>query len=200
MASQGGSRRHPGFSKFKEIFLADDTKQRIYVDKDNGTFMTQYGADRFEGKDLNTIEIDVRKAAEKAMATTFEPVITLDLEDFGFRNEAFGFNYTRKFRGGKPEGPYIWREWLSNMGDEYEDVGYPGQLHRVHLDTDDIVIPYTKEKWLALKYIQDELKKIKPRIREILRADTEGVLAKIIAGSDKLITFTGVTAQEEKKQ
>lgn len=164
----------------------DKSSHPITLDTDTGMFhLDLKGHDRrFTGKDLEKLREDASVWLEANARLVFEPVIVVRVEDehgdyVRRQSHEVHFEYERAFRGKRPDGEVIWKDWQTKGsipegdGNGWDDCleGEPAPQGSEPFGAEDAaIIPYTDEQWTALRKITKLLQALQTRLFEVKKS------------------------------
>jgi len=191
------ARSERGYKKIDEIVWEDGTKYPITVSKDSGEFRVQIpdpsseyrNLASFTGKDLQEVRDEATAWLKDNATLDWEAVIIIrGAEKIGGRRHAeeykINLDYKRYYRGKRKNGSYLWKEFSRggdkhlNEADKDEVKGQPGRpcgepygVVAALVDpegSDTLVLPYSAERWSALRTISLLIKQLNERINALL--------------------------------
>ncbi|OPY85362.1 MAG: hypothetical protein A4E65_00128 [Syntrophorhabdus sp. PtaU1.Bin153] len=191
--------------KFHKLMLKDGTEIQVYVDGE-GRFRAEYDNVTFSNNIYMAIVNEIIKHYEENMDKRhWEPIIIIkgarDIHDYFDRGRIP--EHTRVFRITRPDGKAMYRyfagEARTNLIRNDDLEGYPGWLWRGSVGVEDIVLPYKPETWLALEMIDEQLRTLIAKIKEILSTEETVVpfLNKIAIGNGLTVLMP---AKEEEAE
>jgi len=189
------ARREHGYKKIDEIVWEDGTKYPITVHKETGEFRvvipdpaSEYrNLASFTGKDLQDIRDQATAWLKDNSTLDWEPVIIIrGAERIGGRRHAeeykINLDYKRFFRAKRKNSSYLWKEFAGdkhlNEAGKDEVEGQPGRPCGEPYgfvaalvnpeDNDCLVLPYTAERWSALRTISLLIRNLNERVNALL--------------------------------
>lgn len=168
----------------------------IRFDSTTSTFFAEFLGKEFEDMDLNKVKGAIINEAEAREKTTWEPVLLIDFNPGWNQDMLAGFSVNRRllgtceYPGGVTE--QILAHFSSPMhGDDLDESTwkpiYPHDIWKGDTKNKRI-IPYSAEKYVALKSIKDKLWEFKVRLLEIISGDEcEGFIDFVIKNETKFL-------------
>lgn len=192
------ARGEKGYKKFDEIVWEDGAKYPILVNKETGEFRVQFpdptseyrNLASFSGKDLQEVRDQAIAWLKDNQELDWEGVIIIRGADKvgGYRHaseESVNLSYKRYFRAKRKNNSYLWKEFAKagdnphhNEADKDDVEGQPGKpcgepygVLSSAVDpknSDTLVLPYSPERWSALRTISLLIKNLNERINTLL--------------------------------
>jgi len=176
-----------GWRKIDEIEGPNREKIEIRCNLASGVFMAEIpdpnnprrsSLEKFEGKNLEKVKADAIGWLKGNEKVVWEAIIILRgaTKWRGVRDasdSSLDLHYGRFFRAKRPDGDYLWKDFKEkdngkkDSDDEVE--GVPGELNKFapHTGEDSLVLPYTPERWSALRMISLLIKQLNERINAL---------------------------------
>lgn len=191
------ARTERGYKKIDEIVWEDGTKYPITVSKETGEFRVQIpdpeseyrNLASFSGKDLQEIRDQAIAWLKDNQELDWEAVIIIrGAEKIGGIRHAeeykINLDYKRYYRAKRKNGAYLWKEFAGdkhlNEADKEEVKGQPGRpcsepygfiaaiSDPEKYGSDCLALPYSPERWSALRTISLLIKQLNERINALL--------------------------------
>jgi len=168
----------------------------------------------YESKDLVDVRTKTKEHLQNCVLTSWEPILFIKRPEKIEPRERYSswsspslgrveLDYERYFRSTRPGGQVIWKEFeiikpaLNRFDepDEHKNLdktdGKPGKAinePREACNGDDYArVPYTPERWLAMRSLSQRLEEINDKIREKLQdKNVESFLASVDIGTNLL--------------
>lgn len=169
-------------------FHGDGSVYKIVLDSEDGDFSIYLeGYNKvIKAKTLDEVRQEARKWMELNSGVEFLPVIVIEAgscfsnDKVDAREHNLQFKYERAFSATRKDGVKVWRHWdyVDDIPDEKDAnwndslEGRPGHVESRSLDETEIEIPYTKEKWLALRQLTKMIRAISIKLIEIREGGT----------------------------
>ena len=130
------------------LVAPDGSRYPVRLDQHSGAFTIDIpGVDTFEGSDMSDVRKRAKQWLDENKNLTWEPVIEITIDDGRFGSI---FSVDRGFRAKSADKKGMTMEW----GHDGKPEGPAKEEHRWSEVT---VIPYTEERWLAARKVQEAL-------------------------------------------
>lgn len=175
-----------GWRKFDEIPWEDGTKHVIKCSTETGEFMIEIedpgggwqSLAKFKDKDLNKVKEEAIAWLKDNSTLSWEAIIIIKggeknpLGRMYVSEESLSLRYDRYFRAKRRDGSYLWKEYAKdkhqNSADDDDVTGMPGRSLREPNTHERVVLPYTPERWSALRMISLIITQINERINALI--------------------------------
>jgi hypothetical protein len=174
-----------GWRKFDEIPWEDGTKHIIRCSTETGEFMVEIedpdggwqSLAKFQDKDLNTVKEQTVAWLKDNSTLSWEAIIVVkggekNLGRMFSSEDSLSLKYDRYFRAKRKDGSYLWKEYAKdkykNSADKDDVTGMPGRPMREPPFHERVVLPYTAERWSALRMISLIIKQMNERINALI--------------------------------
>jgi hypothetical protein len=174
-----------GWRKFDEISCEDGAKVPIRCNTETGEFMAEIpnpeypsqSLAKFSGKDLNKVKAEAVAWLKDNATLQWEAIIVVNGASRwkGVRessDNSLNLHYRRAYRAKRRDGSFLWKEFSldgENESDDDEVKGKPGRTTSgPGIGEDSVVLPYTSERWSALRMISLLIKHINERLHALL--------------------------------
>lgn len=192
-------------------------KAPIHLNKGTGEFSIEMDKDKkIVTKDLEELKTEAAKWLEENRALKWRPVIVIRPEGDRYSareasEEEIDFSYERYFQSKRPDGSRVWKHFQNEPGAEipegkemgWNDVADKGVAGcstsepYIANRKDSIIMPYTPERWMALRTISHMIRKLNERISKELKGGAQKFLAHIAKlGTTSLLPAPKETAEE----
>lgn len=179
---------HDGYVLVEKIKGYDGNQYKIMLDKQTGKF---HARDLPAGEWLS--DASLPKLREQALSyirkvslAKFEPVIVVERDRYSHGDHTLSLSYERYFVADIGESDQVWKAFtpkgyegtvvIGDDGGKQDDTleGSPGPAsHRSDPSKDAIVLPYTPERWAALRSITKGVQELNRRLLALIENKTE---------------------------
>lgn len=160
-------------------------------------FHAEFGGNDFDDSDINLLKDKIIKDAKAKMNTKWVPVIYIEVESDDWNKSIHGFSFSKRLLGtiNYPDGTVkkVIAHWTNDMQkDDNEDTStwkacYP-QYDFTEPGEREKVIPYSKESYETLEFIERRMNELKAKIGQLINgSDCESFLGKVCASQDKFL-------------
>lgn len=175
-----------GWRKFDEIPWEDGAKYVIRCSTETGEFMVEIpdptsdyrSLAKFVDKDLNKVKEEAVAWLKDNSTLSWEAVIIIKggeknpLGRMYVSEDSLSLKYDRYYRAKRKDGSYLWKEYAKdkhqNSADDDDVKGMPGRAMREPSIHERVVLPYTPERWSALRMISLIITQINERINALI--------------------------------
>lgn len=188
------ARSEKGWKKFDTLSWEDGTEYPIRCSTETGEFMVKIPDPDSEWRNLASFQDkDLAKVKEEALAwlkdnamLAWEAIIVIRGANKvgGYRHaseESVNLEYKRYYRGKRKDGSLLWKEFAKagdkhlNLADKDDVEGQPGKpchmpfgISLIQSEEGALVLPYSAERWSALRTISVLVRNLNERINALL--------------------------------
>lgn len=193
-----------GYVLIENVKGYDGKEYKILLDKETGKFHARDlpAGEWFSDTNLPKLKAKVLAYIRKVCLAKFEPVIVVERDRYNQSEHSLSLSYERYFVTGLGTKDSIWKAFtptgyectvvIGDDGGKRDDTleGSAGPAsHRSDPSKDAVVLPYTNERWAALRSITKAMQELNRRLLALIedKGELDRMLGRVAEGGFSML-------------